>query len=1654
MNNNLNDTTAKKIALFGRRRRQLIIQKGLFTFITASILAFSVIALLDYFFFMEDWLRYSLSAIVYTGLFITVWITSFKKLMAKTSRRDLARIFEAASPALREKLLSAVELSESDPEKHGSSQAFNDMIQKGISSELSTVDINDVLPKSLVAKRLKTAGLALAICAGLLFVPGIKFHKLMMRAVAPVANIERVSNVKIDIIEPSPADGISARGDAVSIVIQISDPNIKVAWFEYRSNGDKPARISMQKIGDDRFQTSINIGRKNLRYRFRAHTAQTRYYELEALARPQVIEFEKTFNYPKYSLLPAKTIKEQTGNLKALEGTVVDLIMTADQEISEAEITIDYPDSEQKSLKLNIENGKTLKGSLRIDRSATCKVHVTAAKSHFKNSFSPEYEIMALADVLPSISLTQPLHDMTVSRNDIIQIKGLASDDLGIKATYLEYKNNLEDWQRVPLVKGPSKEVMVSHRWDLSALKLASGDEVTFRLLATDLKGNDGMSSSIRLHIVNDGFNPKRFARLNLFKNVYKALDEAAKNTEVNRKMFDEKFNSLINENNENKQKLTALQIDSELNSLEEALREQLETISSQTALAHKKADRNDFDLISNVISHLMNSRYSTVLDKLETTIKDRNQRNHAYHESRGKMHDFNHKIKWTKDLFGRLMAQANSEVFHKDIVQLHYEQKIIEQKQQETDLENIKRRQTNLQKTYAREKKLIKSTKEVAEHGNHHRLDHLVRQIEEVERELNEILIKGPQQSPGAFLAEYFADSKLQIKRLEEKTQCIKLRSNKSPVKGIPEDHWSARLTGKINPEKSSKTEFTLRTDGDVKIWFDGKLVKDYKRDPKKKEIKFHHNLKAGQEVAIKVEYRHYEKSASLSLYWNNGEKKSKQNMHPAKVLGYDYKKVLSRFKNLERDSFHTRKEITQKGQDARRELRRMLEKHVDPIKEAAQAMRELAEAKNSKDENRIEKAEEKVEDKLKQAKEQLADKADLEEKKVDADSEFVEDAAKAAQAISEVEKDMTTDENGKAGKLEKIAKAFDKLEKAHELKELEEEVQEMARKEKELHENEEAKSENNFQQTDEKLKELVTDLQRGDEEDRQTANELNKQIHSHETNDIRNEMNHRNNNPEPKRNVEEQIEKLAKAVSEVRKKQEESVNEARKLLNETAPTIGEQLAELAQEAKDQQEKTGELAENVSEVTVEQNRQEAKALQKDQESLNDKLEDVREALRRQANAQDLTTEEGREKARDADDALAMLDQEPPKAEELLAEASNAENAEEQKEALEQTEQQQQKISEALETLAEHFDENQTPQELTESRGQLRAVETESANIELAQNYEKVETIAEISEQNLDEQIKILENILTQDQEMQKALAEIAQEATEQAAEKLAQAASDEQTIENALAEKPKNDKEAEKTMKKQAGEQKHVTEMTEEASEDLARSQRHQERLGNEQAAQETQQALQSAEQASEKMAQAEQKLNAQEKIQQAQQSAEQAQESAAQAAQQAAQTADSQAEHSPQQSIQQATTPSQQASQQLAQALDQLDQAKAAMTPQAEANQSQNSQAQAQQAMQNAQQALAQAQQAQAQSMVQNRKPADPKSTGDPGQSAGSDTREELAIKLKLKNTDEWGKLPKKIARDIRSARKEKVPEQYQDMVNAYFKVITEQSQNGGDK
>ncbi|MCM8535393.1 MAG: PA14 domain-containing protein [Lentisphaeraceae bacterium] len=1654
----LNEITERKIAEFGKRRRKLIIQKGLFTFIAASLVAFSLLATLDYMFFMEDWLRLTLSAITYTGLLIHLYISSLSKLLDKVDQKDLAKIFEAANPEMREKLLAAVELSDGDSEKFGNSKAFNEVIQKNVSGELSTVDINDILPRTLIAKRFKTALLVMAACFALMFIPGFKFAKLLMRAVVPVANIERVSNIKIDIIEPSPAEGVIPRGDAVSFVIQVSDVDLKEAWFEYRNNGDKASKISMQKIGDDRFQTSINIGRDNIRYRFRAGTAQTRFYTLESVPRPQIIEFEKTYQFPKYSLLPTKSIKEQNGNIKALEETIVDLSMTADQDISQAEIHLNDPSGDVKVIPLKVTDGKTLKGSLRVESSATYKVHITASKSEFENKFSPQYEILALADVLPSVTLNQPNKDLIMAKNDILQIKGLASDDLGIKQSFLEYKINLDEWIKVPLLKGPSKEMTILHKWDLSELEIDAGDELTFRLMAKDLKGNPGVSSSIRLSIVADGFNPKRFDRLTLFRSVQTSLEKTSSKADFTKKTFDQLFHTLVNEADKNKQMQAAIQLENELDDLTAIVEKQIDNIAQQTSRAFETRDADDLVLTGNVISHLLHDKLKKALNNLEIDFDtDRNTRNHFYHTSRHSLNEFHHNIKRVNQFFDRLYAQSGTEIAYDDIKQIYAEQQSIESNQTQTEIENTKRRQQNLVKTFETEKKLFEEIKIVADGGIHHRLNNLQNSYKYINEETSKLLLQGPRETPGKFLIEYFADSKHQLKRFEKYEDKIKINVKNSPGHGIADDFWSARISGKIRAQEEGQHEFSLRGNGHVKLWLDGQLVIDHQYNKKVKELKHKINLAFNQEVDIKLHFVDVQKNSNLSLMWQS--KKGKKQYQAASQQAYEFKNILNRMKSTAHEGFHMRKDAAYHGEIARKELRRFLQKQSEMIKQAAQAMKELAKAEKNKDEKRAENEKKKAEELLEKAKAELETKAALEEQKAEADSQFVEDAAKTAKAIAKIQQDFMQSKEDAAEKLEKLAKAFDDLEKAHELNEIQEKLDQAKEDEKEIQKGEDIAKATEWRETEEQIKELVNELNKGDAEDRQQAADLNKALYNQESNEVRQEMEHRRNNPQARKDLEAQLEKLSEALAKAEKKQAESVDEARQVLDETAPTLGEQLAELSDMAKEQQNQTSELAQKADEENVEATQDAAKELQKNQEALNDKLEEMRQALKREANAQDLSEMEGIQKARDADDALAMLSQPPPKAEELLAEASNAETVEEQKEALTQTEKQQEKISKALEQLEKHYNAEMSEEQLAESREQLRESEKQAQfNPQMAQQYEQAEALAEISEQEIHEQIKALENILSNDEEMQKALADIAEQNSEAASQKLMEAASNEGKINAELAKSGKNEKSQQKAMDKQTKQQEQNTAATQQAAEDLARSQRHQERLGDNNATEQAQQATESAQQAAQQMQQAEQQLENQGNFQQAQDSVSQAQQAAEKAAAQAAQSS----QQNQQAQDQPASSPQQQTSQQLAQALDLLDQAKNSMAQaqQGQAEQPQSStnaqaaQSQAQQALQMAQQALAQAQQAQAQQMAQSRSQNTPQST-ESGQTQAQLASADISeISEKLKNSGEWGKLPKRVARDLRNAKKEKVPEQYQKMVNAYFKIIAEQSQKGAGK
>lgn len=89
------------------------------------------------------------------------------------------------------------------------------------------------------------------------------------------------------------------------------------------------------------------------------------------------------------------------------------------------------------------------------------------------------------------------------------------------------------------------------------------------------------------------------------------------------------------------------------------------------------------------------------------------------------------------------------------------------------------------------------------------------------------------------------------------------------SPDGALPNDHFSARWTGNIVPEKSGDYTLSLKADDGVRLWVDGKLlIDDWSVHPAQASLASLH-VEAGVPLNIKLEYFENDGDASLSLGW-----------------------------------------------------------------------------------------------------------------------------------------------------------------------------------------------------------------------------------------------------------------------------------------------------------------------------------------------------------------------------------------------------------------------------------------------------------------------------------------------------------------------------------------------------------------------------------------------------------------------------------------------------------------------------------------------------------------------------------------------------------------------------------------------------------------
>jgi len=527
MNSTLDPVILEKLRAFAHRRRRLIILRGVLVTLATLMVAMIGVAAFDYWIpLLADGMRWALSGTAYTAVLIIVWRHCVNPLLHAPDERRIARIVEHAEPMLREDLLSAVELGNTQGEVFDSTQ-FRALLQADVSARVQDLQVETLLPVRLLRRYINMAAIVGAVVVLLMVLSGFRFGTLFLRALLPGANLENVSATRIVIIEPNPGDQTVAHGDAVRLVVELKGEVTKTANLEAETPTDGRQVTAMIPLGDNRFATTIQVARESVRYRVQAGDALTRRYALTAVARPHEVAFEKTYQFPAYSKVPTRTVKEESGGLSALEGTEVELKITTSQPVSSGELRIDCGKAASTIPLTALPDGR-LAAHVPLTASGTYRVHLVSAQTGFSNKFSPEYDLRAVPDLLPVIEWDEPKQDLVCPLDEVVTLKAHASDDIGIASIVQVVRINEGAWKDVVLKEAAGLKAEVEREWDLSEEQVKATDMITTKLIVTDFKGNKVESRPLQIMVVAAGSEVPRIAALESRKALLESVQALA----------------------------------------------------------------------------------------------------------------------------------------------------------------------------------------------------------------------------------------------------------------------------------------------------------------------------------------------------------------------------------------------------------------------------------------------------------------------------------------------------------------------------------------------------------------------------------------------------------------------------------------------------------------------------------------------------------------------------------------------------------------------------------------------------------------------------------------------------------------------------------------------------------------------------------------------------------------------------------------------------------------------------------------------------------------------------------------------------------------------------------------------------------------------
>ncbi|MCZ6634291.1 MAG: hypothetical protein O7G87_12865 [bacterium] len=216
-------------------------------------------------------------------------------------------------------------------------------------------------------------------------------------------------------------------------------------------------------------------------YRVQAHDAQTETYTLIVRPRPMVTRMVHDAHFPAYTKLAPRP-NQSGGDIVAPPGTSIDLQIESSIPIEKAWLQLD----ESPRLPARVD-GRTARVEFTVTKDQRYTVGLLDPHQ-ISNKDPVIYRIIALEDRPPEVRLLRPGRDSELGESMQVALLADAHDDYGVAQMQVRYQ--ITDDPQEYVVPIPlttiAKEQTKNYTWDLSALPLLPGDQVTYRVRAYD----------------------------------------------------------------------------------------------------------------------------------------------------------------------------------------------------------------------------------------------------------------------------------------------------------------------------------------------------------------------------------------------------------------------------------------------------------------------------------------------------------------------------------------------------------------------------------------------------------------------------------------------------------------------------------------------------------------------------------------------------------------------------------------------------------------------------------------------------------------------------------------------------------------------------------------------------------------------------------------------------------------------------------------------------------------------------------------------------------------------------------------------------------------------------------------------------------------